>query len=49
LVVDADLDSVQDPAVLKRHPGLARMKGHIGFLGHNSRVEFRSVRLRELP
>ena len=30
-------------------PGLARTTGHIGFLGHNSRVEFRNVRLRELP
>ena len=49
LVVDADLDTVKDPAVLKRHPGLARTTGHIGFLGHNSRVEFRNVRLKELP
>jgi hypothetical protein len=49
LFVDADLDTVKDPAVLKRHPGLARPTGHIGFLGHNSRVEFRNVRLRELP
>jgi len=49
LVVDADLDTVKDPEVLKRHPGLARTKGHIGFLGHKSHVEFRNVRLRELP
>lgn len=49
LVVDADLDTVQDPAVLKRHPGLARPTGHIGFLGHNSHVEFRNIRLKELP
>jgi hypothetical protein len=49
LVVDADLDTVKDPAVLKRHPGLARPTGHIGFLGHNSRVEFRNIRLKELP
>jgi hypothetical protein len=49
LVVDADLDTVKDPAVLKRHPGLARTTGHIGFLGHTSRVEFRNVRLKELP
>lgn len=49
LVVDADLDTVKDPAVLKRHPGVARTTGHIGFLGHKSRVEYRNVRLTELP
>jgi hypothetical protein len=49
IVVDADLDTVKDPAVLKRHPGLKRTRGHIGFLGHKSHVEFRAVRLKELP
>ena len=49
LIVDADLDTVKDPAIRKRHPGLARTTGHIGFLGHNNHVEFRNVRLRELP
>lgn len=49
MIVDADLDTAKDPAVLKRHPGLARTTGHIGFLGHKSRVEFRNIRLRELP
>jgi hypothetical protein len=48
-IVDADLDSVKDPEVLKKHPGLARSRGHIGFLGHETRVEFRNIRLRELP
>jgi hypothetical protein len=48
-IVDADLDSVQDPAVLKKHPGLARSSGHIGLLGHGTRVEFRNFRVRELP
>ena len=47
--VDADLDSVKDEAVLKRHPGLARTTGHIGFLGHRSHVEFRNIRIKELP
>ena len=48
-IVDADLDTARDPAVLKRHPGLARATGHIGFLGHKSHVEFRNVRVKELP
>jgi hypothetical protein len=49
MVVDADLDSVKAPDVLRRHPGLARTSGHIGFLGHRSHVEFRNVRIKELP
>lgn len=48
-LVDADLDSVTDPAVLKKHPGLARTTGHIGFLGHKTRVEFRNIRVKPLP
>lgn len=46
-IVDTDLDSVGDEGMLKKHPGLARSRGHIGFLGHGTRVEFRNVRLRE--
>jgi hypothetical protein len=46
VIVDADLDDVKDPAVLKRHPGVARKAGHIGFLGHNTRVEFRDIRIK---
>jgi hypothetical protein len=47
-VMDADLNSVTDEALLKRHPGLRRASGHIGFLGHGTRVEFRRIRVREL-
>jgi hypothetical protein len=47
-IVDADLDSVKDADVLKRHPGLARASGHIGFLGHGTRVEFRNIQIQEL-
>jgi hypothetical protein len=46
--VDANLDDVKDEAVLKKHPGLKREKGHIGFLGHGTRVEFRNLRVKEL-
>ena len=48
VIVDADLDTVKDEAVLKKHPGLARRSGHIGLLGHDSRVEFRGFRVKVL-
>jgi hypothetical protein len=47
-IVDANLDDVKDEAVLKKHPGLKNAKGHIGFLGHGARVEFRNLRIKEL-
>ncbi|HEY7427116.1 MAG TPA: DUF1080 domain-containing protein [Gemmataceae bacterium] len=47
-ILDADLDKIKDAELLRKHPGLARTKGHIGFLGHGSRVEFRNVRIKEL-
>lgn len=49
VILDADLDTIRDPEVLKKHPGLARPQGHIGFLGHGSWVEFRNIRIKELP
>ncbi|MDB5298267.1 MAG: hypothetical protein JWO31_4250, partial [Phycisphaerales bacterium] len=48
VITDADLSTVVDPAVLKKHPGLKNEKGHIGFLGHGAEVEFRNVRVKEL-
>ena len=48
-ITDANLDSITDPAVLKKHPGLARKSGHIGLLGHGTRVEFRNLRIKEMP
>lgn len=48
-ILDANLDSVTDPAVLEKHPGLKRTGGHIGFLGHNDYIEFRNIRIKELP
>lgn len=48
-IVDANLDDVKDPEVLKKHPGLARSTGHIGLLGHGSLVEFRNLRVKTLP
>jgi hypothetical protein len=49
VIVDANLDDVKDPAILKKHPGLARASGRIGFLGHGSLVEFRNIRVKQLP
>jgi hypothetical protein len=48
VVVDARLTEVADPEVLKKHPGLTRKAGHIGFLGHGAEIEFRAIRIREL-
>jgi hypothetical protein len=47
VLVDADLDEyVKEHA--KRHPGLLREKGHIGFQSYNFRVEFRNINIKEL-
>lgn len=47
-IIDADLDTVTDPAVLAKHTGLARKDGEIGLLGHNDEVAFRNIRIKEL-
>jgi len=48
-VVDADLDRcLQDEAVAKEHPGLARTTGRIGLQSHSERVEFRNIRVKDL-
>ena len=53
-IVDADLAAIikegktPDGRGVKGHPGLLRKAGHIGFLGHGSRVEFRNIRIKEL-
>ena len=56
-IVDANLDDVKDEELLERHRdlsqpegsrGIANTKGHIGLLGHGTRVEFRKLRIKEL-
>jgi hypothetical protein len=56
-IVDANLDDIKDPEMLRSHRdltkpegsrGIANTKGHIGFLGHGARVEFRNIRIKEL-
>ena len=51
VILDVDLDEVSANGTLDKrpHPGLKRTTGHIGFLGHGSRVAFRNLRIRELP
>ncbi|MCX7865781.1 MAG: DUF1080 domain-containing protein [Limisphaera sp.] len=47
-VLDVNLNEVHDLDVLRRHPGLFREQGHIGFLGHGDPVQFRNIRIKEL-
>jgi hypothetical protein len=48
VITDADLNSVTDAEKIRKHPGLFRESGHIGFLGHNEYVEFRNLRIKDL-
>jgi hypothetical protein len=48
VITDADLSTVSDPAILKKHPGLQRKSGRVGFLGHGSHVEFRNIQIKRL-
>ncbi len=50
-IVDANLDEAAPGGKTmdgSQHPGLQRAKGHIGFLGHGARIEFRNIRIRSL-
>ena len=49
-IVDADIDKASTPQPLdgKKHPGVKREKGHIGFLGHGAHVEFRNLQIKEI-
>jgi hypothetical protein len=46
-LVDANLDDYTKEHA-KRHPGILRDKGHIGFQSYNFRVEFRNINIKEL-
>lgn len=48
-ILDANLNTESDPVTIAKHPGLFRERGHIGLLGHNDYVEFRQIRVKELP
>ncbi len=47
-IIHCDLNDVTEEKTLKRHPGIRRASGHIGFLGHGTLVEFRNIRIKTL-
>jgi hypothetical protein len=49
-IVDADVAEASKNGTPdgQEHPGLKVKKGHLGFLGHGSPVEFRNIRIRTL-
>lgn len=49
-IVDADIEKASTPETMdhRKHPGLKRDKGYIGFLGHGAHLEFRNIRIKEL-
>lgn len=47
-ILDTNLNDINDPAKITKHPGLFRARGHLGFLGHNDYIEFRNIRIKEL-
>lgn len=47
-IIDINLDEIKQPMDGNNHPGLKRKKGHLGFLGHGSHVEFRNIVIKEL-
>lgn len=51
VIVDGDVAEARDNGTLDgaKHPGLKRTKGHIAFCGHGAHVEFRNIRVMELP
>ena len=46
-IIDANVDGYKDkePA----HPGLKRTSGYVGLQNHGTRLDFRNIRIRELP
>ena len=48
MIVDADIKDIKETIDGKAHPGLHNPKGHIGWLGHGSRVEWRNIRIKEV-
>ncbi|HRT29560.1 MAG TPA: DUF1080 domain-containing protein [Kiritimatiellia bacterium] len=49
VIVDADLSTITETMDKRPHPGLHNAKGHIGWLGHGTRVDWRNIRIKEVP
>ncbi len=50
VIVEGDLDDVRDGTPDgKEHPGRFRKSGFVGLLGYGVRVDFRNIRIKELP
>ncbi len=49
VVVDTNLNTIHDIGLIRERPGFLREEGHIGFVAHSGRVEFRKMEIRELP
>jgi hypothetical protein len=51
VIVDADLSKIDPKKTVDghHHPGIRNKKGHIGFMGHGARTEFRDLQIKELP
>jgi len=49
-ILDGDITEARKNGAAdgKKHPGLLRDSGHIGFLGHGSPVQFRNIRIKDL-
>ncbi len=51
LITDADVSKFKgdgDTPDHRKHPGLHREKGHIGFLGHGHVVKWKNIRIKEI-
>lgn len=50
VIVDGNLkEAIKNGSIDgKDHPGLKKHKGHIGFLGHGSPLEFRNIRIKQI-
>jgi len=49
-IVDADIEKASTPQTPdgRKHPGLTRDKGYLGFCGHGDYLEFRNLRIKSL-
>ncbi len=46
-IINANIDGLE-PLDGRKHPGLKRAAGHVGFMGHGARIDFRHIRLKDL-